>query len=533
MDETTYSNVDIVRTVNRDFVPIRVDIDKRPDISERYNRGGFPTTAFLSDEGESLWGATYIPPEDMKRILSAMIEAKEKGEVDEALRNQRSQRLDAPESGQAQVAIDAEFVDAIFEDILSAHDTEWGGFGRAPKFPNAAAMNLFLERCARTRDEEVAAAVRSTLDHMTDGLYDPVEGGVFRYSVTRDWKVPHYEKMLETNAGFLQNLARAHIVLGDDRYRQTAYGVAGYVLGTLRDRESGAFYSSQDADEEYYRLGKEQRASREHPKVIREIFSGVNCLAISALTEAGALLDRREWVKAASAAWDFMIRELWDDHEGLVRHSPGKQLFLFDDQAAMLEAVLAVAGTQSEELAGKTLEIGGRLVSAVDGSFAHPDGGYGDVRRDSGSIGKLAEPARSLSANSRWALALALLGSATYDPAKTTKAWDILGRFPLRLVQANGIFASEFVYAWEALQLGPRTVELHGLSGEPVGNDLWSAAKKTVNPGIAVLMAKKPMFQTGSTKPFAVVCGEHGCSKEIFEPEELARSVRAVAPSQI
>jgi uncharacterized protein YyaL (SSP411 family) len=522
MDETTYSNAEIIRIINRSFIPVRVDIDRRPDISERYNRGGFPTTAFLSDQGEHLWGATYVPPEDMKRVLKAMLEAKEKGDVDGALAQQRMQYLDLSKSLERQEKVDAEFVDAIFEDVFAAYDAEWGGFGIEPKFPHDDGVDLLLERYASTRDEELSGAVRSTLDHMTAGLYDEAEGGVFRYSVRRDWKLPHFEKMLDTNLGFLRNLARARTILGDERYAETARGVAEYLLCTLRDTKTGAFFSSQDADEEYYKVDRELRAGRPSPKVIEEVFSGLNCRAVSVLIETGILLDQIDWIEAARSAWGFVMREQWDDASGLVGHSSSEPLFLFDDQVDFLEALIAVAETQSDLDAQRTLQLGERLIKAVDREFSHPDGGYGDIRKEPGAIGKLADPERSLAANSRWARALALHGAATHDPERTKQAWDILRSFPPKRIQANGIFASHYIYAWDTLQVGLQTVEIHAVHGELRTNPLWTTAKKALNPGIVVLAARKPVFEVQSPKPFAVICGDTGCSKEILEPEELA-----------
>ncbi|MBU1914899.1 MAG: DUF255 domain-containing protein, partial [Candidatus Thermoplasmatota archaeon] len=94
MDETTYSDTRVIKTVNERFVPVRVDIDRRPDISERYNRGGFPTTTFLSNKGEFVWGATYVPPQDMIKVLQAILDAKASGEVDKALERGRMTYLD-------------------------------------------------------------------------------------------------------------------------------------------------------------------------------------------------------------------------------------------------------------------------------------------------------------------------------------------------------------------------------------------------------------------------------------------------------
>jgi uncharacterized protein YyaL (SSP411 family) len=534
MDQTTYSDPRVIRMINDDFVPVRVDIDKRPDISDRYNRGGFPTTAFLSDRGESLWGSTYVPPEDMLNVMRAMQEAKDKGEVNAALEQQRMQYLDLSKARDKLESVDAEFVDAIFEDVFAAYDIEWGGFGREPKFPHPAAIDLLIERYSTSKDEELASAVRSTIDHMTEGLYDEIEGGVFRYSVTRDWKVPHYEKMLETNLGFLRNLSRARTALGVERYADTADGVAKYVLDTLRDQDSGGFFSSQDADEEYYKLDRKGREGRPRPKIIKEVFSGLNCRAVSTLIEAGALLGRKDWTEAGVKAWSVTMRDHWDTGLGLLRHSTGTDLYLFDDQVDFLEALLLVAETQSDAESERTLALAADLDKGVGHAFAHSEGGFGDVRREPGAIGKLAEPERSIIANSRWARLISLVGAATFNPAMKENARRILGSFPPKQVQANGIFASDYAYAWDALRLGPKSVEIHGLlDTEPASNEFWIAVKRALNPSVVVLPAKRAMLEVDAPLPFAVVCQDGGCSKEIFEPGELASKLRPALTSQI
>lgn len=106
MDETTYADPVVIRTVNEKFIPVRVDIDKRPDISERYNRGGFPTTAFLSDRGETIWGGTYVPPDDMKEIMKAVLESQASGELGGVLERQRQQYLDLSKALERRESVD-------------------------------------------------------------------------------------------------------------------------------------------------------------------------------------------------------------------------------------------------------------------------------------------------------------------------------------------------------------------------------------------------------------------------------------------
>ena len=533
MDETTYSDQRVVSIVNDRFVPVRVDIDKRPDISERYNRGGFPTTAFLSDQGETLWGSTYVPPDDMMNVLKAMLEAKDKGEVGAALEQQRMHYLDLSKEQERLETINAEFVDAIFEDIFAAYDVEWGGFGIEPKFPHPAAVDLLIERYSSSNDKELASVVRSTLDHMTAGLYDQVEGGVFRYSVSRDWKVPHYEKMLDTNLGFLRNLAHARAVLGDEEFEETAIGVADYLLRTLMDQTSGGFFSSQDADEEYYKLDREGRTGRPRPRIIKEVFSGLNCRAASTLIECGALLGKKDWIAAGKTTWEATLRDHWSSGLGLVRHHVGDELYLFEDQVDFLEAMISVSEIVPSSEAEEIFVLGSDLVRGVDGAFSHPEEGYGDVRREPDAIGKLAEPERSIVSNSRWARLISLFGIATFKPEPVERAWKILRSFPPKRVQANGIFAADYVYAWDALRLGPKSVEIHCSSDKVLTDEpLWISAKKALNPSSVAVAARRAMVEIDAPKSFAVICKEGGCSKEIFEPEELASLLRPVLPGQ-
>jgi len=379
MDRTTYSDPEVVETVNREFVPVRVDIDARPDISERYNRGGFPTTAFLSDRGESVWGATYIPPKDMKRIMAGILSAKASGEVADALERSRMTYLDVESgAGRAEPA-DEGLVDDLFEDIFAAYDAEHGGFGLYPKFPHPDVLDLLLFRHLRTGDEEAANAVRNTIARMTRGLYDEVEGGIFRYSVTRDWSEPHYEKMLETNAAFLRNLVAAYKVFGDPKYEETASGIARFLLHTIRDTKSGGFRGSQDADEEYYKLSAAERARRNAPIVVHAVYGGWNAEAVSALVEAGTVFRKKEWLDAAIGGWDFALSRLWNGDLGLMRHEEDGDLYLFEDQVSFLDALLSVYSlTGGSEL----LELGNELISGIETHFSHHDGAYADITRD-------------------------------------------------------------------------------------------------------------------------------------------------------
>ena len=532
MDSTTYSDAEVIAAINDNFIPVRVDIDRRPDISERYNRGGFPTTAFLSELGESVWGATYIPPADMKRIVKAILDAKVSGEIDSALERGRLRYLDISKTLQKKRTADSEFIRTLFEDIFSAYDVEHGGFGVAPKFPHPDVLNLLIEWYAHNHDDELAEAVTNTLDRMTNGLYDEVEGGVFRYSVARDWREPHYEKMLETNAGFLRNLLHALKILGHEKYAATARGVANYLLNSLRDPVSGGFYGSQDADEDYYGLSSKDRHKRQSPAVDRSVFAGWNSEAVAALLEAGFVLRERNYVDAAMAAWHYMIRQLWNPQIGLVRHLEGQETYLFADQVSFFEALLAVHELSPDE---QPLEIAARLLVGAHKAFSDPDGGYADVMKDEDEIGELANPRRPLVENSKWSMALASYAMASHDASHVERAREILGSFTSKEVEAHGLFAAPFISAWWVLERGPMGVEVHDPKAhDALESDLWLAAKDILNPGMIVMMAREDgVRREPDGRPYAVVCSTSGCSGEIADSKGLVARLSSIQSSQV
>ena len=201
MDQTSYSNPQVVDLVNSRFIPVRVDVDRRPDISRRYNQGGFPTVAILNDQGELIAGRVYTPPDQMVSFLEQAVGGHPEGVVVKAsLADGHSDPLvtELPKRERESTS------NAILERLRELYDPEFGGFGREPKQPPWEALRFLLavygRSQGRSRDQSLLEMVVNTLEGMRAGLYDQKDQGIFRYSVARDWKVPHYEKMIVTNA---------------------------------------------------------------------------------------------------------------------------------------------------------------------------------------------------------------------------------------------------------------------------------------------------------------------------------------------
>ena len=153
----------------------------------------------------------------------------------------------------------------IVGSLARAYDPIYGGFGAEPKFPQAEAYDLLLTEYANggQRDRRLSDMVVKSLTAMgTGGMYDHVEGGWFRYSTTRDWSIPHFEKMLEDHAKLLVTYLNAYQVTRDEALKSIAVKSLGYLTTVLYDPQRGTFAGSQDADEEYYSLSLIERRQR-------------------------------------------------------------------------------------------------------------------------------------------------------------------------------------------------------------------------------------------------------------------------------
>ena len=266
IDRESYENPEIAAMINQLYIPVKVDRDERPDVDSRYQsaisaisgQGGWPLTAFLTPVGKPFFGGTYFPPDDamgrpgFKRILLGVAEAfkSRRSEVDTSALALEDAVTKAEIHRTARGEFDADVVDAVVESALHLFDAEHGGFGTAPKFPHAGAIDLLLERYQATRDAKLLDVVERTLTGMANGgVYDQIGGGFHRYSVDERWCVPHFEKMTYDNSELLKNYLHGFQVTRHPLFRETAEGIISWVGEVLSDRERGGFYGSQDADQ--------------------------------------------------------------------------------------------------------------------------------------------------------------------------------------------------------------------------------------------------------------------------------------------
>jgi len=265
MDRESYDNPEIAQIVNDRFIAVKVDRDERPDIDSRYQvavssisgQGGWPLTAFLTPDGKPFYGGTYFPPDDhygrpsFKRVLLAISDAyREKhGDVIEQAKMVESAISQAESFAGKAGKFSPTVIKVIVNSARSMFDPDHGGFGSAPKFPHASAIDLLIDQYVRSGDDELRQVVVTTLEKMArGGVYDQLAGGFHRYSVDERWIVPHFEKMCYDNSELLKNYVHAYQATGSEFFADVARDIIRWMDEWLSDREHGGFYASQDAD---------------------------------------------------------------------------------------------------------------------------------------------------------------------------------------------------------------------------------------------------------------------------------------------
>ncbi|MFF5401681.1 thioredoxin domain-containing protein [Streptomyces misionensis] len=402
MAHESFEDQETADYLNEHFVSVKVDREERPDVDAVYmeavqaatGQGGWPMTVFLTPDAEPFYFGTYFPPEprhgmpSFRQVLEGVRQAwstrrEEVGEVAGKIVRDLAQREIAHEG--TRPPGEQELAQALL-GLTREYDPQRGGFGGAPKFPPSMVLEFLLRHHARTGAEGALQMARDTCERMArGGIYDQLGGGFARYSVDRDWTVPHFEKMLYDNALLCRVYAHLWRVTGSGLARRVALETADFLVRELRTNEGG-FASALDADSDdgsgrhvegaYYVWTPEQlrdvlgddaevaarffgvteegtfeegqsvlrlpqdegvfdaeriasvksrllaaRDRRPAPGRDDKIVAAWNGLAIAALAETGAYFDRPDLVEAALGAADLLVRVHLDEHARLARTS--------------------------------------------------------------------------------------------------------------------------------------------------------------------------------------------------------------------
>jgi uncharacterized protein len=501
MDETTYSHPGVIDLINREFVPVRVDNDVRPDINQRYNMGGWPSTAFLTSSGDILTGATYLPPDQMADALSRVASYYRTNQAEIATRVLEARKRSGSGVARSAGKLDDSIVDSVLAAVTAAYDPEYGGFGNAPKFPQTDAILLLLEQSQIRSDPELRQMAVNTLDKMAGGgTYDHVEGGFFRYSTTQDWSVPHFEKMLEDHAGLVGGLALAGMTTVLD-------SATGYLDRVLRDQKTGLYAGSQDADEHYYSLDAGDRAQASAPYIDRRVYTAWNAALAMAYLDAALRCDRPRLREHAAALLDRLFRDAYRPGQGMTHaEGVGGQL---GDQVWSLWAALRA---HSAGLGDRWLPAASDLAAHLEENFGDNElGGYFD-HAGGDQLGRLGERIKPLGENSVAAMALIELDVLTGNPESPYRA---RARLALESVAAlprqYGLMAAAFARALDRMKHAIKVT---------TGSPELARAAVAAHPYAVIAPGGDPR---------AIVCAGTICLAPVSTPAAVANALKEVS----
>jgi uncharacterized protein YyaL (SSP411 family) len=270
MERESFEDDATARVMNELFVNVKVDREERPDVDSIYmqavqamnGHGGWPMTVFLTPALEPFWAGTYFPPTDrpgmpsFQRVLQAVADAyrNRRDDVAKVAASMRDMYAATQDRARSSGTLSTSVLHRAVQGLLASYDRRQGGFGDAPKFPQAMAMEFLLQQWARTGNEAAFDAVRHTFFQMArGGIYDQIGGGFARYSVDAHWLVPHFEKMLYDNALLLR--VGVHLVQaspdseGERELRRVCVDTLDWIAREMTS-PAGGFYSTLDADSE-------------------------------------------------------------------------------------------------------------------------------------------------------------------------------------------------------------------------------------------------------------------------------------------
>jgi uncharacterized protein YyaL (SSP411 family) len=549
--------------MNQHFVNVKVDREERPDVDAVYmqattamtGHGGWPMTVVLNHEGEPFFAGTYFPDQPrhgqpaFRQILQALAAAwrdrrDEVASVAANIRDHLRQQASLVGGG----SIDEAVLDGAVRTLGKDFDQVAAGFGSAPKFPPSMVLEFLLRHHARTGSVMAGQMVDATCRAMArGGMYDQLGGGFARYSVDRNWVVPHFEKMLYDNAQLLGLYARWWRQTRDPLGARIARETADFMLAELRTAEGG-FASALDADTEgvegkFYVwtpaelvdvLGAddgawaaslfevteagtfehgastlqllddpddtdrwvavrqrllEARSRRTRPARDDKVVAAWNGLAIASFAEAGMLLEEQRYVDAALSAAELLVGLHLRDGR-LVRVSrdgkAGAHAGVLEDYGCVAHGFLTLLSATGEPV---WLQRAEALLETALIHFAADDGGFHDTADDAETlVARPRDPSDNASPSGHSALVHALLTyAAATGSGRHRDAAEAALRSVHGLAERVPRFAGWSLAAAEAAVAGPLEVAVIGDEGDQLRDDLERIARSATSPGMFVI----------------------------------------------
>jgi uncharacterized protein YyaL (SSP411 family) len=530
MDQTTYRDPKVVGLIASKYIAVRADEDANPDLANRYGDWGWPATiVFGPDGGEIVKRRGYMPPSEMASMLQAIIDNPSPGP------SVIPARAIAP-------AVSAILSPAqrklILDRRAQIYDRDYGGWGKVHKFINVEDLEYAISQ-ALAGDRVEEAAARRTLDAALN-LLDPVGGGFYQYSDSRDWKSPHFEKIISIEAGYIRTYALAYAAWRRPQYLEAARRTAGYLASTLRSPE-GAFYVSQDADvsqampgKAFYALDDAGRRKLSPPRIDNHLYARENGWAVSALAAVYDVTGDRQYPDQARTAANWVIANRSIAGGGFDHGAQDRAGPYLGDSLAMAQGFVALYESTADRV---WLSHAERTLDFIDSNFARRTAGYvtaiSKTARPPAQLAVAPQPYCDIDEN----IDLARLADRLFHfsgNARYRKMAERAMRYAASpQVTQDRFFLTGLLLADRELASGPLHVTIVGAKDDAAALGLYQSAlaypsnyerlewwDKREGP-----MPNPDVVYPSMPQAAAFVCSGDTCSLPVFDPAKLTATI--------
>jgi uncharacterized protein YyaL (SSP411 family) len=528
MDEQTYGDAGVRAEIAAHYVPLRIDQDLRPDLSDRYKDYGWPATVvFAADGSEIVKRQGFIEPPRFLKLLKA-IEADPSPESAESADSTAA----APRASALDTATRAELV----KRHRSTYDDKLGGLALGQKFLDRDSVEYAITQALDGAEDEAAMA-RKTLDGAR-ALFDTAWGGVYQYSTYGDWQHPHFEKLATIQAQYLRIYALAAAAFGRDADQQAVRDIRRYLDAFLKSPD-GVFYVSQDADlkpgehsTEYFALSNAKRRSQGVPRVDQHVYSLQNGQIIEALATSAELSGDASELAEAKKAADWILANRALPGSGFRHDAKDAAGPYLGDTLAMGRAFLALYRASADRA---WLARAAASADFIAANFARAQGGYVSAK----SNGPIAATAQ-LDENISMARFANLLARYTGKPGHRAIAESAMRYLADPKVALAEVTDPGILLADDELHSDPLHLTIKAAKADPDAKALFAAVQhlpqwyKRVewwdkaegdlpNPDVSYPSPKRAA---------AFVCTENRCSLPIYSADEIGAFLKTSKPQK-
>lgn len=528
MAGTTYQDSTVVELINSKYIPVRVDQDAHPDLSVRYEEWGWPATIVFSPDGsEIVKRRGYIPPQVMVSLLKAIIEDPSQGPS-------VLPELDTKPSEQAFLTDEQKGV--LLVEHRSLYDNEFGGWGMRFKLIDSNNLEYAMVK-AQEGDKLEEEMARQTLDQALN-LIDREWGGFYQYSDERNWKSPHYEKIMPIQAQYMRLYIWAYAIWNEPRYLEAAKRIENYVSAFWTSPE-GVFYTSQDADVDgeltghiFYALnGSERRRLGRIPKIDTHIYSRENGWMIASLASLYDVTGEQKYIEEAvrAARWILQNRNLL---RGGFRHDVQDRAGPYlGDTLSMGQAFLSLYVSTADRKWLKSAEAAMRFIQ----KFFRDNQGGGFIASSTpkGATGVFRKPIKQIEEN----VAIVRFGNSLFHYTGKTE-YKHMAEYAMRYLLSPAIiknkrFLTGLLLADRELAQDPVHIAVVGLKSDENAKALyWAGLRSPMNykriewwDKREGLLPNMDVTYPDLDKAAAFVCVNKTCSLPFFSPEKITQAL--------